>query len=678
MNNQVSSSHMKHETMTVSTKASSASKSRLVEILSKFQRNLNQIDAIERRLEETIAEKRQRAVALLDEHPTYRSTHLRLFLSHDCCLCDSPPPPPPQRPPIPVNNHVPQTYPFPNSNSMIAPGQGGVPQLVNPQLININLGPGVAGNVAPKVETKKLNRWTLSIEGRLLVDHLDHEGAALFDNEVNTFKEGARLSSLESQPGDATVPSMTTLPSAQLQNSIASTQLSSSNVVCPASLIVHSRDRAAVKLINDREGEQPVPATKFTHFFDRVSFSFQSYTRNKSKIESTSESSDQNVTSMKGRKRQAKGASRNIPVKEVEEPYQPTGPARILMWNRTITGAMTKDSHAFHAIFTDEEEPEDKERMVVATVRLHRRPGQEQRYKPSKELCSSMFPSFLKTGSLEGRKVPPLGNDVIIPQSLTMDETLHAIHVYVTDRNLQDEQDKGIIHNNATLEKIFACKKMSFGSIKDLLLSRRLLIPSILGTPGDVPIVLTYIMKKDTVTKLNESKVTGVNIDSTKPNNLEGQDEPPLKRRRGENKLLDTKASSNDAQEAVPNLLSFDIDVFVQGIYHGRTRDLLRRMKIREYEYTSSRTKAIRMVQQTRADEQPVKDRLEDSLKGKGLTASHIPVLLALAKASVPGSEARNAAHIEARTATLMEKMENHCQKAKACWDIVEACVNLH
>ena len=127
----------------------------------------------------------------------------------------------------------------------------------------------------------------------------------------------------------------------------------------------------------------------------------------------------------------------------------------------------------------------------------------------------------------------------------------------------------------------------------------------------------------------------------------------------------------------MPNLLSFDIDVYVQGLYHGRTRDLLRRMKIREYEYTSSRTKAIRMVQQTRADEQPIKDRLEDSLKGKGLTASHIPVLLALAKASVPGSEARNAAHIDARTATLIEKMEHHCQKSKACWDVVNACQNL-
>ena len=80
------------------------------------------------------------------------------------------------------------------------------------------------------------------------------------------------------------------------------------------------------------------------------------------------------------------------------------------------------------------------------------------------------------------------------------------------------------------------------------------------------------------------------------------------------------------------------------------------------------------MVQQTRADEQPIQDRLEDSLKCKGLTASHIPVLLALAKASVPGSEARNAAHIDARTATLIEKMEHHDQKSKACWDVVNAC----
>lgn len=650
---------------------SSTRKSRLAKILSNFQRNLNRIDAIERRLEETIAEKRQRAVALLEEHPTHRSTHLRLFLSHDCSRCDAPPPPQPKPHPA-ANTEVPQTYPYPSGNSIIAPGQG--VQLINPQLLNANLGTGVPGNAAPKVEAKKMNQWTLFIEGRLIVDHLDHEGAALFDKEVNS----ARLSGLESPPGDGTVTSMAALPSDQPQNINApNTQTPTSNVVCPASLIVHSRDRAAVKLIHDREGEQPVPATKFTHFFDRVSISFQSYTRNKSTVESILEASDQSSTSIKSRKRQAKGAARNSPVKVIEEPYQPTGPAKVLMWNRAVPGAMTTDTHAFHAIYTEEEEADHKERMVVATVRLHRRPGEEQRYKPSKELCSSLFPSFLRNASLEGKRNPPLGNDVIVPQSLTMDETLHAIHVYVTDRNLQDEQDKSMIHNNATLEKIFDCKMMPFASIKSLLLSRRLLIPSILGTPGDVPIVLTYLMKKDTVTTLNESKLAEVNVDSTEPNYVEGQGEPPLKRRRGEDKTQNTKSSSDTAPNPVPNLLSFDIDVYVQGIYHGRTRDLLRRMKIREYEYTSSRTKAIRMVQQTRADEQPVKDRLENSLKGKGLTASHIPVLLALAKASVPGSEARNAAHIDARTTTLIDKMEHHCQKAKACWDIVEACVKL-
>jgi len=389
---------------------------------------------------------------------------------------------------------------------------------------------------------------------------------------------------------------------------------------------------------------------------------------------------------------------------------------------------------------------------------------------------------------------PPIDNDINIPKLLTMDDILHTIYHYIQTHKLlqpttQEEdnttsnisssssninkEEKMMIHNDTKLQSLFQCDTMSFFEIEKLLMSRGLVIPSILGTPGDVPIVLTYIMKKDGAMVKNEDlmyeheveaevdvdvdvKVDGdvkVDVDkaeketkekenqqeegksmeskdknmeetntnskeeheeskkfttnpqqsstnttvetenptnnkhvkTTTDNHTKDEDEALVtKRRRIEKQEQKTtkqpqtmKSSSSGTKTEdrhIPNLLSCDVDVDVPHLFHSRTRDILRRIKIREYEYTSCRNKALRTAQLTRASENDIKMLLEDIIRGRALTRNHLPVSLALAKASPKDSEARIGSHLDVRMAYCMDRLQYHCQNVKACWDVVDAC----
>lgn len=205
---------------------------------------------------------------------------------------------------------------------------------------------------------------------------------------------------------------------------------------------------------------------------------------------------------------------------------------------------------------------------------------------------------------------------------------------------------------------------MDLGTMKEFLLSRGLLVPCVVGTPGDSPIILTYVMRK------NEASLTQSDKDSESESSDKSMEEPAQKRRR----TSTPSPTPPSFPDITQNMLSCDVDIDVPHLFHSRCRDILRRIKIREYEYTSCRTKALRTVELTKAAEDVVKDRLENIVKGKALTAGHLPVLLALAKAAPKGSEARISAHTDAKTSLLVERLEEHCERARACWEVVEIC----
>jgi hypothetical protein len=213
-----------------------------------------------------------------------------------------------------------------------------------------------------------------------------------------------------------------------------------------------------------------------------------------------------------------------------------------------------------------------------------------------------------------------------------MKEIVSAIFFYIQEKRLQDELEPSVIVNDKILANLFQCDRMNFADVQQLLFSKELVADA-----SKEPIVLTYIMTQDTA-----SPSFG---------------EPP-----------------SDHPERIPSVLSFDTDVYVEGVFHYRARELLRRIKRREFEYTSSRTRARNLLVAGRANDELVRERIEDTVCGRGYTAEHIPVWLALAKAAPAKSEARAAAQMDAKMCLLLERLEHHSRAAQAAWDVVNAC----
>ena len=302
-------------TTTTGTRTTMAPGSRLPSILSSYQKNLQKIDALERALEAKVAEKRHRAVNILDEMPSYRRSTLRLYITHTfeekeeiktvqlpMTNSDS------SSDPAPItttgNDTNINTAPAASGNVNVSNG-GGMDMDADVPMMDVNsnggnvavpaanatttasghtasqpgsVAPGSATNSPPpgtatqtpapastagegsaqpaanvnanvhiKTETTKRNKWNLIIEGKLLIGHLDHERAQFMERGLKTkaIKEGRRY-------------------------------VTHSEMVVNTEQMT-SRERAATRFMHDREGEERVVPILFSHFFDRVSVSFQTF-----------------------------------------------------------------------------------------------------------------------------------------------------------------------------------------------------------------------------------------------------------------------------------------------------------------------------------------------------------------------------------------------------------------
>ena len=319
-------------------------------------------------------------------------------------------------------------------------------------------------------------------------------------------------------------------------------------------------------------------------------------------------------------------------------------------------------------------------------------------------------------------------DDIHIPPSLSASEALGALFLYVSERNLRDRADLSVINNDAALGRLFGCERMLFSAVRERLFARGLLKPAAVaargggGKGGDAPIVMTYVMTEDGATR--ESTVaeaaarsrlssaagggdvrSGAAAAPPPPSEAAGADQPP---KRGRDRLFKEATalaaardgdvggrgagggsppppSSSSAAAAggrgrgncrrpPPHLLSCDVDVPVPGLYHDRARELLRRVKRREFEYTSSRSRAVKALTSAGNEEERARARVEEAATGRGMTSGHVPALLALARAAPAGSEAGNTAIADVRIASLLEALERRVRTARACWDVVEAC----
>ena len=253
-----------------------------------------------------------------------------------------------------------------------------------------------------------------------------------------------------------------------------------------------------------------------------------------------------------------------------------------------------------------------------------------------------------------------------------MDEALHAVFFYVRTRNLQDATDLSIINKDDKLSGLFGCGRMPFSAVGGLLLERQLLAKV---EPGARPIVFNYEMTPDGAeppTKKRRAKATA-----------EAPRTDPFAevttRRRSADAAEPAQAEPERAEEegSRQTMMSCDVDVDVPNLFHVRTRDVLRRIKYREFDYTSNRIKAQRSLVATRIDEETAKGAIGDAVTGRGYAPYHRQALITMARGSHEGGEAQRAARIDLMTASLLERLEEQCSVARGFWDLVEACKGL-
>jgi len=403
------------------------------------------------------------------------------------------------------------------------------------------------------------------------------------------------------------------------------------------------RDRDRYRSQGERE-EEPLEPTIFSHFFDKMVVTFQTVYQPENpsltppkKSRSTKRKSDSFVSPMVNPKTLKTSSSTQL---VVTKSMAPDAQAVCFQYPRSIAAPEDMSLHS-----------------VTATIHLHpTRP--ETLYRISSIMADKFFPKNknLKRKPSEGI---PLENEIHVPGLLSEDEITMALYQYVTDRQLLDPNDKSYIQCDKVLSGLLDTESIPFSQMWSTLLSKALITP--VGLQQE-PIVLKYVMKE---TSVSPQVPVGMVLE-TKTSSSSSTDESSAERR--------MRSRTPDPVSTTPTVLSFDMDVAVPSFFHYRAREMMRRVKRREFEYTSSRTRARYLLVASKANEDMVKAQIEECISGHGYSGSRIPVFLALAKAAPPLSEARGAAQADARICALVEKLDEVRREAQEAWDLVDAC----
>ena len=227
----------------------------------------------------------------------------------------------------------------------------------------------------------------------------------------------------------------------------------------------------------------------------------------------------------------------------------------------------------------------------------------------------SVHTSYMPSSSTVNVLFPNMKNIIPITKSQFHDN----LYGYVSKNKLQDPSDMSIVNNDSSLESLFGCKRMLFSSVNDLITSQNLLIP-----------------------------ITAKNLANPK------------------------RVSFTLKRSAVSKVIEGDIEVFSPVLFHERARALLLRVKRRELEYTSSRSKASRMLAPSNANaEDALKNSIERCVTGKA-GVQDIQTYLALSKAAPPGSEAQKNGKLHSKLIDLWRRVEAHSSLARANRQVVD------
>lgn len=655
---------------------------RLERLLAKFHDQIRRIEDLEARVDARAQLTRRRISGLL-ELPAgqrrfgHRNSHLRLFLTHAVV-------------------EKPRDKPDPRLGAVD-------PTKLPPQ-----------------------QEYNLLVEGKLLVDHLDHESAAEYDRRTGY-----------APPSD-------------------------------------DLDRSK----GERDEEDDVRPISFTHFFDAMKVDFEPiYQPKPNPMSKKNKGPPSPLFGAKKTSRRGSAAKSSAPAPQPEIPQaeEEVDPSLLVRgieqraeygWKREETD----DAHAWLCRYAQPSPPAHSlmPHSVVARVRLYpRRPADEDVYQASPKLSKALFPHHgpddgeddgggagsgdakggggdssqsqqAETLSASGgpgggigkkRKAedisggdgkptssssasaptdpPKLETEIRIPQGLTMREIVSAFFVYVRDRRLCRgggagstvggvDSAKGTVKCDATLKELLGVDRFQFHQLQTLLLGRNLL-----RSIRDVPVTLVYPMKLDTATSI--TKITPVpapahHVPAPAPapaaptaseaaataaapaDSLPGTAQPPpaapAPAPRPPPPATTTTRTPPVGDSEHHSLLQLDTDVVVPALFPNRARELLRRVKRRELEHTSSRTKGryILMARKSKSED-AVKSMIDAAIQKHSLHPDLQPVIMALAKAAPPNTEARMAPHCDLRMSYLLERLREHQDAAQSAWALAGSCM---
>ena len=357
-----------------------------------------------------------------------------------------------------------------------------------------------------------------------------------------------------------------------------------------------------------------------------------------------------------------------------------------LEWKQSkLRGEHQQNQYSFRAFLQNNQNTSvHQSSPALATICLYKEPTDTKNYIPSESLCQALFPSMttslqqwndhtkklkhnifsnIATAKTENNHLflppheyeqIPLENDFLILPMITIEEVLNVLYQYVQERNLLDQTDLGSFHLDEKLQRLFGHEQetIKLNNLRGLILQNRLLYEKQKQEPHII--IIHLLVKPHTAIKQQDSEANL--IDSER------------KRKRNQINTSDDEKHIEDEND----LVWYDVDLEVPHLFHTRVRDLLRRIKKRELEYTSSRTKAMMLY---RNDHKLFKIRLEEAISNQNsYSKSHIPIHLAAAKACPPGSDAEGSALCDARMSYLIDQLQNSTQRLAHYHQILKAC----
>ena len=536
--------------------------------------------------------------------------------------------------------------------------------------------------------------FTLQIEGKLLIGHLDHASANEFDRKIRY-----------TPPND-------------------------------------DLDRSR----GEKEDEEAVPEWNLTQLFERVTVTFQTVYQPKIHpmariLPSSSSPAAGNTTKTKKSSRRSSSAAAPSPTTGqplTQDPDQVDFRKCLLSKQQVITWtnnmASQEDAHAWAFHYTPPDPvsgayevhsvichiqlvarrwyPQEERYVILSPVLAeHLFPhqtvppplpggGEEERQEGESQQAASTTSNSKKRKSediteattADGHPFPPVDPEILIPATpLLLSEILLAISVYIRDNELMDPEDRStiLVSNGNMLQQVLGgsgpdggenIERLPFSQLQEALLRANAIAPEI--SPQKqyprAPVKATYIMRKDTAWKDVSQQPDSSQVTSA--------------------------TTTTTAGTSVPALWQWDMECSVPLLFPFRARELLRRIKRRELEYSSSRTKARYLLlsqqqqqRRTKEEDESIRQQIEAVVANKSLAPVLQPVLWALAKGAATsgggggGGENVNHDHQEHATTEaqracqldqqisylLLEQLPTHCRAAKEARELVAACLGL-